>query len=1052
MNWLSTSSTTCHEPRESHWRFTCFVLLLAALCPVSIGQELNSNRTIKQFARETWGEKQGYPGDEVTAFAQTADGYLWIGTKKGLIRFDGLEFRVYSRAVPENFQIGAVRALKTDSRGNLWILLEDSQVLRFHNRRFELGREGAEFAVSAIGTRKDGTTLFASLTALGTLTFDGEKFQVLAPQADNLPTRDAMVAVQGDDDLFARFNWATGVAGGRVASSAVVAIAETSDGKIWRATADHDLSYLFNGRIFQVEEGTLGGRTNCLLPLTDGKMWIGTDRGILRWDGTKLTQLGIPAPLQRAEVHALLQGHDSSIWVGSAKGLFRVKKDGLSYDAHSGAIKALFEDREGNVWVGTSGSIERLRESLFVTYPVGGHGSESSGPIYVDDDGRTWFAPLEGSLHWLRGTETGTIANDSLSKDVVYSIAGQKDEVWIGRQRGGLTRLLYSPKAITTRTYTETDGLAQNSVYAVYESQDGTVWSGTLSGGVSELKEGHFKNYTITDGLASNTVSSIAEGTDGRMWFGTPKGLSELSSKGWRNYGISDGLTSPDINCLSKDSGGVLWIGTAGGLAFLRNGQLQLPQGTQAWLREPILGITEDSNGWLWVATSTSVLRAKRDSLTNGHGLNDSDFRVYGRDDGLGGTGGVKRFRSVLKDAQGSVWFSTNHGVSVVTPDRSIANSLPALLRVESVTVDGNDVNLGQAIRVPPGDRRIVFHYLGLSLANPGRVRYRYWLDGFDRGWSEATSNREAAFANLSPGTYRFRVMCSNSDGSWNDADASIDFAVLPALYQTNWFRVMCAAGLFGFLWGIYQLRVQQLQRQFAIALEARLNERTRIARDLHDTLLQTLHGLMFRFQAARNLFARRPEEALDALDSAIDRTEQAIAESREAIEDLRIEHSTSTDLGELLTATGQELATSIGHNANCPTFQLIVGGDRQYLSPGVQDEVYRIGRELLRNAFQHAHARHIEAEIRYDDHAVTLLVRDDGKGIEPTVIKEGGRAGHWGLPGIRERAKQIQAQLDFWTENRAGTEVQLRVPGSIAYKAVIEKPRFKLFRKEEVS
>jgi ligand-binding sensor domain-containing protein len=467
MNWLSTSLSTCRESRG----LICSVLLVFACCLVSSGQELNLSRTISQYARERWGEKQGFPGDEVTAIAQTPDGYLWIGTKKGLIRFDGLGFRVYPQAVPENFQIGAVRALTTDSRGNLWVLLEGSQVLRFHHGKFELGRDGAEFAVSAIGTRLDGSALFASLTGFGTLTFTGENFEVLAPQA-SLPTRDAMIAVQGDDDLSARFSWATGVAQDRVTGSAVVAITETSDGKIWRATADHGFSYLLDGRISQVQKATIGGISTCLLPLGNGDMWIGTDKGVLRWDGGKVTQLGIPLPLRRAQVHALVRSHDSSIWVGTSRGLFRISKGELSYDAHIGAIRALVEDREGNIWVGTSEGIERLRKSLFVTYSTGDSQSDSSGPIYIDEDGRTWFAPLQGSLHWLRKIETGTIKNGALSKDVVYSIAGKNHELWIGRQRGGLTRLLYSPTAITTRTYTESDGLAQNSVYAVYESPD----------------------------------------------------------------------------------------------------------------------------------------------------------------------------------------------------------------------------------------------------------------------------------------------------------------------------------------------------------------------------------------------------------------------------------------------------------------------------------------------------------------------------------------------------------------------------------------------------
>jgi signal transduction histidine kinase len=458
--------------------------------------------------------------------------------------------------------------------------------------------------------------------------------------------------------------------------------------------------------------------------------------------------------------------------------------------------------------------------------------------------------------------------------------------------------------------------------------------------------------------------------------------------------------------------------------------------------------MVEDSHGWLWVATRTRVLRAALNSLTGGQALNDSDFRQYGRDDGLRGTEGVKRFRSVVKDSQGKVWFSTNRGLSMVNPDRDSVNSLPAFMRIEAVMVDGSEVNLGQPIRVPPGQQRIAFHYVGLSLANPERVRYRYRLDGFDRGWSEAVSNREATFANLSPGTYRFRVMCGNSDGIWNTEDASIDFSVLPAFHQTNWFRTLCLIGFLALLWSIYQLRVRQLQRQFAIGLEARVNERTRIARELHDTLLQTLHGLMFQFQAVRNLLARRPDEAMKSLDDAINETEKALAESREAIQDLRSEPIAKGNLAEFLGAASQELASPERSNHEPPAFDLIEEGECRTLSSTTKNEICRIALEVLRNAYRHAHATRIEAEIRYDDQVLRVRIRDNGRGIDPKVLEQGGVAGHWGLRGVRERAGRMGAHLDFWSETGAGTEVQLTVPGSVAYETSRDGFGSKLLRK----
>jgi ligand-binding sensor domain-containing protein/signal transduction histidine kinase len=987
------------------------------------------------------------PGESITAIAQTSDGYLWVGTDKGLIRFDGLNFRHFERAQPDPIPIGPVRTLVVDASDNLWILLQNTQVFRYHNGIFEPIRGWTEGGTTAMARGTSGAVLLSS-SAAGTLTYSENRFRSLSSAA-LLADAARVTNSEAPDERATPFSWFDRLAS---PTSLVISMAQTDDGKIWLATERRGLFYLQEGRISSVSNSRADTKINCFLPLQNSELWVGTTNGVLRWNGKEFTLAGVPSSLLNRDVLSILRDRDSNIWIGTSSGLFRYNANGvslLSTPEANGPVTALFEDREGNIWFGSARGLERLRDSVFVTYSLPNLKSQSTGPVHVDSGGRTWIAPIEGGLRWLKRTKSGAVTADGIANDVVYSITGtDEDDVWVGRQQGGLTHLRYTGNSFIAKTYTQADGLVQNSVYAVYESQDGTVWAGTLSRGVSELKDGHFTNYTENDGLASNMVSSIAEGTGGRMWFGTPKGLSEFSKNGWRNYSVADGLIFPDVSCLLQDSAGVLWIGTDGGLAYLRDGRVQTPQGTQAWLREPILGIAEDNSDWLWVATSTRVLRAKRNSLTNNQSLNDSDFLVYGRDDGLLGTEGIKRFRSVVKDSQGNLWFSTNRGLSMVNPERSTVNSLPALLRVEALTVDGNEVNLAQPIRVPPGEQRIVFHYLGLSLANPERVRYRYFLEGFDRGWSEATSNREAVFANLSPGKYRFRVMSSNSDGIWNNEGASIDFSVLPAVQQTNWFRMLCAAAFVALLWGIYQLRVQQLHRQFNIGLEARVNERTRIARELHDTLLQSLHGLLFRFQAARNMLPRRPEEAMAALDGAIARTEQAITESQDAIRDLRPGPVTESDLRGLLMSTGKELQAAGNGIGAAPTFEVIMEGEQQALSPILQDEVYRIARELLRNAFRHACARRVEAEVRYDDEQLRVLIRDDGKGMDPDVLKEGKRQGHWGLPGVKERAHRIGAQLDFWSEAGAGTEVQLSIPASVAYKNSHDKPRFKVFRR----
>ncbi len=405
----------------------------------------------------------------------------------------------------------------------------------------------------------------------------------------------------------------------------------------------------------------------------------------------------------------------------------------------------------------------------------------------------------------------------------------------------------------------------------------------------------------------------------------------------------------------------------------------------------------------------------------------------------------------VAKTSGGRLWFLPWDGVSVIDPHHIPFNKLPPPVHIEQIVANHKSYpvtsDANGNVRLPPRIRDLQIDYTALSLVAPEKMLFRYKLEGWDRDWQDAGTRRQAFYSNLPPRNYRFRVAACNNSGVWNEAGASLEFSVLPAFYQTNWFRSLCAVGFLALLWGIYQLRVQQLQRQFNIGLEARVNERTRIARELHDTLLQNFHGLMFQFQAASNLMLRRPDEAKRSLDDAIDETKKAIAESRDAIQGLRSEPIAKGNLAELLMSTSRELADADG-SEDQPVFDLIEEGERRALSPTVTSDICRIALELMRNAYQHSHARRIEAEIRYGDSMFRLRIRDDGKGIEPKVLKEGGKVGHWGLRGARERVDRIGGHLDLWSEPGNGTEVQLLVPASIAYESYRDSYPSKLVRK----
>jgi ligand-binding sensor domain-containing protein len=436
--WLRNSnisldlSVNCYRVRVS------LLAVLALVCCASLAQALDPNRILSQYMREHWGSEKGFTGGSVTAIAQTSDGYLWIGTEKGLIRFDGFSFRNFPQATPTTFPIGPVQALTSDGQGNLWILLQSTKILRYRDGKFELGREVAEFGITSLLRRADGSVLFASL-AYGPLTYHAGKFELLNPAGEAANPIPAAPAVANDEQS-SRLSWATGVVPHRFAepNSAVISMAETSDGKVWLGTRDKGLFYITDSKVVAVPTGFSDARINCLLASGNHELWIGTDEGILRWDGAKVTSAKVPVALRHLDVLSMIYDRDSNIWLGTPNGLIRVNSRGVVLDASNPQtpilVTALLEDREGNLWAGSPTGIDRLRDSAFATYSAAGLQSESSGPVYVDESERVWFAPFEGGLHWLKGEKSGGVTNDRLNQDVVYSIAGVNDDLWIGRQ------------------------------------------------------------------------------------------------------------------------------------------------------------------------------------------------------------------------------------------------------------------------------------------------------------------------------------------------------------------------------------------------------------------------------------------------------------------------------------------------------------------------------------------------------------------------------------------------------------------------------------------
>jgi ligand-binding sensor domain-containing protein/signal transduction histidine kinase len=978
--------------------------LAAAASLVTRVGALDADRAMAQYLRDRWTSESGFPGGPVNAIAQTSDGYLWIAADKGLVRFDGLSFRLMT--VGAGTGAGpAVLGVTGAPDGSVWARLRGVGLFRSLGGRLDnlLVDQGAPRSVVTAMTRgHDGAMLLATL-AHGAQSHQGGRFTPIT------------------------------VPGMLPSSSFVISIVEATDGAIWLGTRDAGLFRLHGGTVSRHMDGLPDRKINCLLAAANGEVWIGTDRGVARWTGTAISQAGVPVALRATPALALTRDREANLWVAAgAQGLLRLGPDGSVHAAPEagwsvGHVSATFEDRDGNLWVGTDRGIERWRDPVFTTY-AGPQGlpADASGPIHAAAEGRVWFGPSSGGLFWIRDGRIHQVTAAGLPDDVVYSIHGAGNEVWVGRQRGGVTALrVGSDDSLAVERYTQRDGLAQDSVFAIHRTRNGSVWAGTLSAGASLLSQGRLATYDTRSGLPSNTVAALLEAGDGTMWFGTPNGLAARSPAGWRIYTTAEGLPSNDVNTLFEDRAGVLWVGTAKGVAVVRSGTATATGTSEPDLRAPILGFADDGRGWLWIHATDEILRVNRQALA-GDALQPGDVRRYGIADGLLGLASIKRHRIVAQDRHGRIWFALTRGLSMADPARADGRALPAVTVVEQLTADGVSVDMHGPVRLSPGRRRIAVGYAGLSLAVPERVRFRYRLDGFDREWSEPVAERQAVYTNLAPGPYRFRVVASNSDGLWNGSESSLSFEIQPAMWQAAWFQLtaVACAGLAG--WGLYRLHVRQVSRRLSARFEERLAERTRIAQELHDTLLQ---GFVSASMQLHVTVDGLPEDSPSRapLSRVHDLMRRVIDEGRNAVRGLRSASTAPHDLEQAFAGVQQEMG------GGAAAYRVIVEGRPRDLKPMIRDEVYRIAREGLVNAFRHSGATQVELELEYGPRELHVLVRDDGRGIDPQVVR-GGSDGHWGIPGMRERAERIGGTLKIRSRADAGTEVELLVPGAVAF------------------
>src|SRR5262249_49892809 len=538
-----------------------------------------------------------------------------------------------------------------------------------------------------------------------------------------------------------------------------------------------------------------------------------------------------------------------------------------------------------------------------------------------------------------------------------------------------------------------------------------------------------------------------ADPLQGGLWLGFHNGGVAYFKDGQVRaaYGTADGLSGGRVDDFRLEPDGTLWASTAGGLSRLKDGRVATLNGKNGLPCDAVHWSIEDNDHSVWLYTACGLLRIARPELDAWVAAANKDAAakaalnptVFDNSDGVRILAASGHYHpQVAKSPEEKLWFLPGDGVSVVDPAHLSFNNLPPPVHIEQVIADHKIYDLpsggNRAMQLPPRLRDLQIDYTALSLVAPEKVMFRYKLEGWDHDWQDAGNRRQAFYSNLPPRNYTFRVKACNNSGVWNEAGTSLAFSVAPAYYQTWWFRSLCVVAFSGLLAASYFLRVRQMERRFSMRMEERVAERTRIARDLHDTLLQSFQGILLKFHAVTYMLGDHPE-AHKTLATVIDQARQAITDGRDAVQGLRSSTLVTNDLARGISMLGEELSTY--HSGNHPPdFPVKVEGTPRDLAPLLPADIYRIAGEVVRNAFRHARAGRIEVEIRYDQRQLRLRIRDDGRGIDPKVLEAGARAGHYGLPGMHERAKLIGGKLVVWSELDSGTEAELTVPASIAY------------------
>jgi ligand-binding sensor domain-containing protein/signal transduction histidine kinase len=1016
-----------------------FALVWAAL---GVGRRqgaeaLTAETPLAQYSHSVWSTENGLPQNTVRAIVQTRDGYIWLATDDGLVRFDGIRFVTFDRQNTSAMKSSVILSLFEDPSGALWVGT-DGGLLRYEDDRFVAytTKDGlANDRVTAIASDREGRLWAATPGGLS----------------------------RAQDGRFVTYTTNNGLP-----SNSVGALFADSRGNLWASTTGGLVRFAGEKvTTYTMTDGLPRNGVNAIYEDRGGELWFATPGGLARFTNERFVEFTTANGLASNMIWTMRQDREGNFWVGTDGGLSRLTKSGVkTFTTTDGlannSVYSIVEDREGNLWLGTPGGLSRMRAGRLSSYTArGGLSSDGVLAILEDREGNLWVGTESGGLNLFRDKKfTNVTAADGLAGDLVWAVREARDgALWAGTQ-AGLTEIRNGVfKTFTTAdglpsdvvralcqdregrlwvgtpaglckfengrftTFTDLDGLSSNAVSVIEEGPDGSLWIGTLAG-LTRLRDGKFMVYTTQSGLTSDAILSLHASRDGSLWVGTRTGgLNRFKDDRFTAYSTEQGLSDVSVRALYEDGNGTLWVGTrSGGLNRFKDGRFVAITAKNGLADDGILQILEDGKGNLWMSSTKGIFAASREQL---NAFAEGNIRainsiVYGTADGMESrecTGGGQPAGWHSRD--GRLWFPTIKGAAVIAPERIKTNDEPPPVVIEQVVVDDKPVEKTATIELPAGTYRLEFHYTGLSFIAPEKVHFKYRLEGLDQNWVDAGSRRTAYYTSIPPGHYTFHVLAANNDGVWNEAGATVSFYLRPRFYQTVWFYValLAVAGLIA--WAIYRRRIGRVRAEFAAVLA----ERSRMARDIHDTLAQGFVGISLQLEAVGKMLDQAPERAKQHLDLAQTMVTHSLAEARRSVWDLRAQALENADLATALVDAAKTLTSGTAVQAD-----FHVTGTPRPLPATVENNLWRIGQEAMTNAMKHARARHLRVELAFAPRQVTLSVADDGRGFDSQNNRLVGD-GHFGLIGMRERAERLKGKLSVESGEGTGTRISVTAP-----------------------